>query len=252
MIDVTHLSKTYPGAPAPALRDITLHIPSGSIFGIIGVSGAGKSTLVRCLNILEKPSEGSIVVDGLEVTMLRGNALRSYRHRIAMIFQNFGLLAQKTVLANVCFPFKAAYGRVSPEQTQRASELLDLVGLADKLSCYPAQLSGGQKQRVAIARALALEPEYLLCDEATSALDPASTATILALLQKINQTTGVTVVVITHDMDVIKQICTDVAVIDAGEIVEVGKAAEVLAAPQSLTAQRLLGKATWLEEEAHA
>ena len=193
MIQIKNLTKTYGSAPdAPhALDDVSIDVADGDIIGIIGMSGAGKSTLVRCINLLERPDSGQILVDGQDVTGLTGAALRAYRRRVAMIFQNFGLLAQKTVLANVCFPYKAATGRVTAENRERALELLDMVGLRDRADSYPSQLSGGQQQRVAIARALACDPEYILCDEATSALDPASTNTVLKLLRQINRETGV-------------------------------------------------------------
>ena len=197
MIQIKNLTKTYGSAPdAPhALDDVSIDVADGDIVGIIGMSGAGKSTLVRCINLLERPDSGQILVDGQDVTGLSGAALRTYRRRVAMIFQNFGLLAQKTVLANVCFPYKAATGRVTAENRERALELLDMVGLRDRADSYPSQLSGGQQQRVAIARALACDPEYILCDEATSALDPASTNTVLKLLRQINRETGVTIIV---------------------------------------------------------
>lgn len=247
MIEILDLQKIYPSSQEPALKQVNLRIPTGSIFGIIGMSGAGKSTLVRCINLLERPTAGSIEVDGQDILALTGKDLRSYRQRVAMIFQNFGLLSQRNVLDNVCFPFKAAKGRVGEKDKARARELLKLVDLSDKEASYPAQLSGGQKQRVAIARALALRPDYLLCDEATSALDPASTQSILKLLERINHETGVTIIVITHDMDVIRQICTHVALIDKGTIAEVGRAAEVIAQPQSHMGQALLGKVAWDE-----
>lgn len=228
-----------------ALSDINLEIADGDIFGIIGMSGAGKSTLVRTINLLERPTSGVIEVDGRDVTALSGVDLRAYRRRVAMIFQNFGLLAQKTVLDNVCFPFVAANGKVTPADRERALELLDRVGLVDKASSYPSQLSGGQKQRVAIARALACEPEVILCDEATSALDPKSTNTILKLLRDINRETGVTLVVITHSMDVVEKICDNVAVLERGRVVEQGSVAKVFAEPQAEATRVLLGKVDW-------
>ena len=228
-----------------ALSDINLEIADGDIFGIIGMSGAGKSTLVRTINLLERPASGVIEVDGRDVTALSGADLRAYRRRVAMIFQNFGLLAQKTVLDNVCFPFVAANGKVTPADRERALELLDRVGLVDKASSYPSQLSGGQKQRVAIARALACEPEVILCDEATSALDPKSTNTILKLLRDINRETGVTLVVITHSMDVVEKICDNVAVLERGRVVEQGSVAKVFAEPQAEATRVLLGKVDW-------
>lgn len=228
-----------------ALSDINIDIADGDVFGIIGISGAGKSTLVRTINLLERPTSGTIEVDGRDVTTLSGEELRAYRRRVAMIFQNFGLLAQKTVLDNVCFPFLAASGKVTAENRARALELLDRVGLAEKAQSYPSQLSGGQKQRVAIARALACEPEVILCDEATSALDPKSTNTILKLLRDINRETGVTLVVITHSMDVVEKICNNVAVLEHGRVVEQGSVAKVFADPQAEATRVLLGKVDW-------
>lgn len=228
-----------------ALSDINIDIADGDVFGIIGMSGAGKSTLVRTINLLERPTSGTIEVDGRDVTALSGEELRAYRRRVAMIFQNFGLLAQKTVLDNVCFPFLAASGKVTAENRARALELLDRVGLAEKAQSYPSQLSGGQKQRVAIARALACEPEVILCDEATSALDPKSTNTILKLLRDINRETGVTLVVITHSMDVVEKICNNVAVLEHGRVVEQGSVARVFADPQAEATRVLLGKVDW-------
>lgn len=228
-----------------ALSDINIDIADGDVFGIIGMSGAGKSTLVRTINLLERPTSGTIEVDGRDVTALSGEELRAYRRRVAMIFQNFGLLAQKTVLDNVCFPFLAASGKVTAENRARALELLDRVGLAEKAQSYPSQLSGGQKQRVAIARALACEPEVILCDEATSALDPKSTNTILKLLRDINRETGVTLVVITHSMDVVEKICNNVAVLEHGSVVEQGSVAKVFADPQAEATRVLLGKVDW-------
>ncbi|MBM6907504.1 MULTISPECIES: methionine ABC transporter ATP-binding protein [Collinsella] len=247
MIEIKHLTKTYESAAgtAHALDDVSLTIADGDIMGIIGMSGAGKSTLVRCINLLEQPTSGSIVVDGQDVTGLTGAALRTYRRRVAMIFQNFGLLSQKTVLANVCFPYKAATGKVTAANRERALELLDMVGLKDKASSYPSQLSGGQQQRVAIARALACDPEYILCDEATSALDPASTNTILKLLRDINRQTGVTIIVITHSMGVVEKICRNVAVVEHGRVVEQGSVADVFANPRSHAAQVLLERVDW-------
>lgn len=228
-----------------ALSDINIDIADGDVFGIIGMSGAGKSTLVRTINLLERPTSGTIEVDGRDVTALSGEELRAYRRRVAMIFQNFGLLAQKTVLDNVCFPFLAASGKVTAENRARALELLDRVGLVEKAQSYPSQLSGGQKQRVAIARALACEPEVILCDEATSALDPKSTNTILKLLRDINRETGVTLVVITHSMDVVEKICNNVAVLEHGRVVEQGSVAKVFADPQAEATRVLLGKVDW-------
>ncbi len=234
-----------PDGTVRALDDICLEIADGDIFGIIGMSGAGKSTLVRTINLLERPTSGSIVVDGVDVTGLTGAQLREYRRRVAMIFQNFGLLAQKTVLDNVCFPFLAAAGKVTDADRERALSLLERVGLREKASSYPSQLSGGQQQRVAIARALACDPEVILCDEATSALDPKSTNTILKLLRDINRETGVTLVVITHSMDVVEKICRNVAVLDAGRVVEQGSVEQVFADPRADATRVLLGKVEW-------
>ena len=247
MIQIKNLTKTYGSAPdAPhALDDVSIDVADGDIIGIIGMSGAGKSTLVRCINLLERPDSGRILVDGQDVTGLTGAALRAYRRRVAMIFQNFGLLAQKTVLANVCFPYKAATGRVTAANRERALELLDMVGLRDRADSYPSQLSGGQQQRVAIARALACDPEYILCDEATSALDPASTNTVLKLLRQINRETGVTIIVITHSMGVVEKICRNVVVLEHGHVVERGSVADVFADPQSQAAKVLLERVDW-------
>ncbi|MDY4040516.1 MAG: methionine ABC transporter ATP-binding protein [Collinsella sp.] len=250
MISIQHVSKTYDSTAraahgVAALTDINLEIGDGERFGIIGMSGAGKSTLVRTINLLERPTAGRIVVDGQDVTDLTGGALRAYRRRVAMIFQNFGLLAQKTVLENVCFPFLAATGRITSENRERARELLDRVGLAEKATAYPSQLSGGQQQRVAIARALACDPEVILCDEATSALDPKSTNTILKLLRDISRETGVTLVVITHSMDVVEKICTKVAVLEDGRVVEQGPVEHVFAEPTAEATRVLLGKVDW-------
>lgn len=247
MISIQNLTKVFDGSSGGtyALRDVSLEIEDGDIFGIIGISGAGKSTLVRCVNLLEHPTSGSILVDGTNVTTLSGADLRAYRHRTAMIFQGFGLLAQKTALENVCFPLASGMGRLPKDARNKALELLDHVGLADKADSYPAQLSGGQQQRVAIARALACNPTTILCDEATSALDPASTEQILDLLAKINQETGVTMLVITHSMDVVRRICKHVAVLVHGEVVERGTTAEVFQNPQHKVTRALLGQGDW-------
>ena len=239
------LAPVESGGLVHALSDINIDIADGDVFGIIGMSGAGKSTLVRTINLLERPTSGTIEVDGRDVTALSGEELRAYRRRVAMIFQNFGLLAQKTVLDNVCFPFLAASGRVTAETRARALELRDRVGLGEQARSSPSQLSGGQKQRVAIARALACEPEVILCDEATSALDPKSTNTILKLLRDINRETGVTLVVITHSMDVVEKICNNVAVLEHGRVVEQGSVAKVFADPQAEATRVLLGKVDW-------
>ena len=247
MIQLQNITKVYDGATdgEHALAGVSLEIPDGDIFGIIGISGAGKSTLVRCINLLERPTSGRVIVDGQDVTDLTGAPLRAYRRRVAMIFQGFGLLAQKTSLENVCFPFLAANGKVTDADRAKAAELLGRVGLADKANSYPAQLSGGQQQRVAIARALACDPEYILCDEATSALDPASTQQILDLLRQINEETGTTILVITHSMDVVERICKNVTVLVRGRVVEQGPVGRVFADPQDETTKALLGRVSW-------
>ena len=241
MIELKHLGKTYraPDKEIVALDDINLTIRDGEIFGIIGLSGAGKSTLVRCLNLLEVPTAGEVLVDGKSLTQLSRKELLKLRQSIGMIFQSFNLLEQRNVLRNVCFPLEVAgVGRKAAEQ--RARELLELVGLSDRADSYPSQLSGGQKQRVAIARALATNPKYILCDEATSALDPNTTRSILELLRQINQDLGVTIVVITHEMKVIDQICDRVAVIDHSHIAEEGLVSEVFTNPRSQIARDLI------------
>ena len=241
MIELKHLGKTYRTADQEivALDDINLTIRDGEIFGIIGLSGAGKSTLVRCINLLEVPTSGEVLVDGKSLTMLSRPELLKLRQSIGMIFQGFNLLEQRTVLRNVCFPLEIA-GVGRPEAKERARELLKLVGLSDRENSYPSQLSGGQKQRVAIARALATNPKYILCDEATSALDPNTTRAILELLRQINDEMGVTIVVITHEMKVIDQICDRVAVIDHSHIAEEGKVSEVFTNPRSEIARNLI------------
>ena len=241
IIQIQHLNKTYGQGEAAvsALKDINLEVQQGDIYGIIGLSGAGKSTLVRCMNLLERPSSGSIVVDGREMTALSPKELREARRDITMIFQSFNLLMQRTCLKNVCFPMELS--GVPKEQAQkRAMELLELVGLKEKANSYPAQLSGGQKQRVAIARALATDPKVLLCDEATSALDPTTTASILGLLKELNRKLGVTVVIITHQMQVIEDICNYVAILDQGVIAEEGSVEEIFSNPKTDAARRLV------------
>ena len=241
MIELRHIVKDFGTGDAAvhALRDISLTVEDGEIFGIIGLSGAGKSTLVRCINLLERPTSGSVVVDGRDLTSMTDRELRSARKSISMIFQSFNLLMQRSVLANVCFPMELA-GVKKEDARRRAMELLELVELPDKANAYPVQLSGGQKQRVAIARALASDPKVLLCDEATSALDPKTTRSILALLKKLNRELGVTVVVITHEMRVVEQICSRVAILDNGEIQETGPVAEVFSNPRSEAGRRLV------------
>lgn len=242
MIEIRNVSKVYDarGDVHEALRDVSLTINDGDVFGIIGASGAGKSTLVRCINLLEAPTSGSIVIDGVDVTRYAGRDLRDLRASIGMIFQNFSLFQQRTVLQNVTFPLELRGGTSKEERTRRALELLDLVGIADKAQRYPSELSGGQQQRVAIARALVNNPKIMLCDEATSALDSRTTLQILDLLRDINKRLGVTLVVITHALSVAEQICNRIAVIDDGVIVEQGRTAEVFANPKSKVTVELL------------
>jgi len=241
MIELRNLNKTFhtQDGALTALDDINLTVQDGEIFGIIGLSGAGKSTLVRCMNLLERPTHGEVLVDGQDLMKLSPAGLREVRRNIGMIFQSYNLLEQRTVLRNVLYPLELTHEDRRTART-RAMQLLELVGLADKASAYPAQLSGGQKQRVAIARALATNPHYLLCDEATSALDPTTTDSILALLQTINRTLGVTVVVITHEMAVVDRICHRVAVIDNSRIVEMGAVDAIFANPRSAIARELI------------
>ncbi|MBQ6974072.1 MAG: ATP-binding cassette domain-containing protein [Oscillospiraceae bacterium] len=241
MIQLEHLGKTYRAASGEveALRDINLTIRDGEIFGVIGLSGAGKSTLVRCINLLERPTEGKVIIDGRDITTLPQKELLALRRNIGMIFQGFHLLEQRTVLGNVAFPLEIS-GTPRAKALDRCRELLQLVGLSDKENVYPSQLSGGQKQRVAIARALATNPRYLLCDEATSALDPNTTRAILELLKQINRDLGVTIVIITHEMKVIDRICDRVAVIDHSQIAEEGRVADVFADPRSQIARELI------------
>ena len=244
MIQIEHLNKTYvsrQGETHTALTDINLTIEDGSVFGIIGQSGAGKSTLVRCLNLLERPTSGSIIINGRDITSLSEKELREFRSSVSMIFQNFSLLQQRTVLRNVMFPLELRHAD-KKEAEKRARELLELVGLADKCNKYPSQLSGGQQQRVAIARALVNNPSIMLCDEATSALDSMTTHSILKLLKDINEEMGVTIVLITHSLAVAELICNNVVVIDEGKIVEEGKTEDIFANPQSDVARKLLEK----------
>ena len=230
------------GAQVQALRDINLQIEQGKVFGIIGRSGAGKSTLLRTLNLLERPSSGKILIDGADITQFDAEQLHGLRQRIGMVFQHFNLLSAKTIAQNIDFPLKLAGSYSKEQRRQRVDELLELVGLADQRDKYPAQLSGGQKQRVGIARALANYPTLLLCDEATSALDPETTQSILRLLSDINQKLGLTIVLITHEMQVIRTICDQVAVIDAGEIVETGDVADVFLHPKHAVTQSMVAE----------
>ena len=240
-IELRNLTKTYTvkNGTVEALKGVSLSIPKNEIFGVIGLSGAGKSTLVRCMNLLERPDSGEVIIDGQDLLTLGAEPLRLRRQKIGMIFQHFNLLEQQTVLENVCFPL-AIRQIPRAERKAKAMELLEKVGLADKANVYPSQLSGGQKQRVAIARVLANEPDILLCDEATSALDPETTKTILGMLQDIHDTMGITVVIITHEMRVIQEICSQVAVLDSGIVQECGSVQEVFENPKSRAAKRLL------------
>ena len=243
MIEIKNLSKTFHTAEGEvqALQNVSLSIADGDIFGIIGMSGAGKSTLVRTINMLERPTDGSVIIDGVDMGALSDRELREKRREITMIFQGFNLLMQKTCLDNVCFPLKLSGLRGEKKwREQRALELLDIVGLKDKAKAYPAQLSGGQQQRVAIARALATDPKVLLCDEATSALDPTTTSSILELIRSINEKTGITVIIITHQMSVVESVCRHVAILDGGVIAEQGEVGEVFSHPKSAAAKRLV------------
>ena len=241
MIELKNLCKTYALADGSveALRDVSLTIPDGDVFGIIGMSGAGKSTLVRCINMLERPTSGSVVIDGHDLTKMTEKELRQERRSITMIFQGFNLLMQKNCLRNVCFPLELA-GVKKAEAVKKAQSLLELVGLGDKAAAYPAQLSGGQQQRVAIARALATNPKVLLCDEATSALDPKTTGAILELIRDINRKLGITVIIITHQMSVVESTCRHVAILEEGQVVEQGEVSEVFSHPKSEAARRLV------------
>ncbi len=241
MIELKNLCKTYSLADGSveALRDVSLTIPDGDVFGIIGMSGAGKSTLVRCINMLERPTSGSVVIDGHDLTRMNEKELRQERRSITMIFQGFNLLMQKNCLRNVCFPLELA-GVKKAEAVKKAQSLLELVGLGDKAAAYPAQLSGGQQQRVAIARALATNPKVLLCDEATSALDPKTTGAILELIRDINRKLGITVIIITHQMSVVESTCRHVAILEEGQVVEQGEVSAVFSHPKSEAARRLV------------
>ena len=241
IIELRHLSKTFGSndGAVEALKDVSIEIEKGDIFGIIGLSGAGKSTLVRCINLLEKPTAGEVLLNGRDLLQLSEKELRKTRQSISMIFQGFNLLMQRTALDNICFPLELQ-GMSKTAARKRAAELLAVVDLPDKADAYPVQLSGGQKQRVAIARALASDPQVLLCDEATSALDPKTTQSILELLKDLNRKLGVTVVVITHEMRVVEQICSRVAILDHGEVQESGLVSEVFSNPKTEAGRRLV------------
>lgn len=249
IIQLVGLHKTFQtkSNTIEALKGIDLEIAQGEVFGIIGMSGAGKSTLVRCINLLERPTAGQVVFDGVDLMQVNSSALRKARQSMGMIFQQFNLLMQRSAMANVCFPLEIA-GVPAKEAKARAKELLELVGLEDRENAYPAQLSGGQKQRVAIARALATNPKVLLCDEATSALDPTTTRSILRLLKDINKRLGITVIIITHEMSVIEEVCQRVAIIDGGVIAECGKVEDVFTKPKTQAARKLVypdGERSW-------
>ncbi len=241
MIELRHLCKTFKSVSGEveAVRDVSLTVEKGDIFGIIGLSGAGKSTLVRCINFLEKPTGGEVLFKGTSLASLSDKALLETRRKISMIFQNFNLLSQRTAIGNVCYPMEIT-GVPKKKALAKAEKLLETVGLADRKGAYPSQLSGGQKQRVAIARALATDPEVLLCDEATSALDPNTTRSILSLLKDINRDMGVTVIIITHEMKVVEQICNRVAVLEDGQVAEMGNVKDVFLSPKSKIAKELI------------
>lgn len=241
MIELKNVSKTFSseGGEVDALKGVSLTINDGDIYGIIGMSGAGKSTLVRCINLLERPSSGEVIVNGQPLCDMSAAELRLARRKITMIFQHFNLLMQRSCLKNICFPMEIS-GVSREDAEKRAMELLELVGLPDKANAYPSQLSGGQQQRIAIARALATDPDVLLCDEATSALDPKTTRQILELIRDINAKLGITVVIITHQMSVVKEICNHVAILDEGSVAEEGLVAAVFAAPKSAAGRRLV------------
>ncbi|WP_074989278.1 methionine ABC transporter ATP-binding protein [Kosakonia radicincitans] len=239
MIEIEGLSKIYAGAGRPALKEVSLNVPKGAIYGILGRSGAGKSTLIRCLNLLERPTAGRIIVNGNDITQLNKTGLREHRLRTGMIFQHFNLLHARTVADNVAVPLEIA-GVAKDQRQARVEELLWLVGLSEKAHAFPSQLSGGQKQRVGIARALAAHPDVLLCDEATSALDPETTASVLELLADINQKLQLTIVLITHELEVVKTLCDHAALLENGEVIESGRIADLLVAPWSRLRQALL------------
>ena len=240
MIHLKNIVKTY-ASDIHALRGIDLHVERGSIYGIIGLSGAGKSTLIRCINMLERPTSGAVLIDGRDLMQMSEHELREERRRIGMIFQHFNLLSSATVYDNVAFPLRLS-GTPADEIRPKVTELLALVGLADKAGAYPSHLSGGQKQRVGIARALAGDPKVLLCDEATSALDPKTTEDILALLRDINEKLGLTILMITHEMEVVKQICHKVALIEDGQLVEAADVDTFFTAPKSALGQRFVNQ----------
>ena len=241
MIKLNNITKifTLPDKKLTALDNVSLHVPKGQICGVIGASGAGKSTLIRCVNLLERPTHGAVIIDDVDLTQLSDTELVKTRRQIGMIFQHFNLLTSRTVFENVALPLELE-NKSKAEIQEKTTALLALVGLSDKHNVYPANLSGGQKQRVAIARALASDPKVLLCDEATSALDPATTQSILKLLKEINRTLGITILLITHEMEVVKRICDQVAVIDKGCLIEQGTVSEIFSNPKTELAQEFI------------
>lgn len=241
MIKLNNITKifTLPDKKLTALDNVSLHVPKGQICGVIGASGAGKSTLIRCVNLLERPTHGAVLIDDVDLTQLSDTELVKTRRQIGMIFQHFNLLTSRTVFENVALPLELE-NKSKAEIQEKTTALLALVGLSDKHNVYPANLSGGQKQRVAIARALASDPKVLLCDEATSALDPATTQSILKLLKEINRTLGITILLITHEMEVVKRICDQVAVIDKGRLIEQGTVSEIFSNPKTELAQEFI------------
>ena len=241
MIKLNNITKifTLPDKKLTALDNVSLHVPKGQICGVIGASGAGKSTLIRCVNLLERPTHGAVIIDDVNLTQLSEAELVKTRRQIGMIFQHFNLLTSRTVFENVALPLELE-NKSKAEIQEKTTALLALVGLSDKHNVYPANLSGGQKQRVAIARALASDPKVLLCDEATSALDPATTQSILKLLKEINRTLGITILLITHEMEVVKRICDQVAVIDKGRLIEQGTVSEIFSNPKTELAQEFI------------
>ncbi len=243
MIQIDHLRKIYQTkTEVHALQDVDLHVAPGDIYGIIGMSGAGKSTLIRCISLLEAPSSGSIALDGRDVSQIKGRELQELRKKIGVIFQGYNLLMQRNIRQNIAFPLELAK-LPKAEIQKRVDELLEIVGLADKGDFYPAQLSGGQRQRVAIARALANNPKVLLCDEPTSALDPLTTRSILELLEDINRKLGVTIIIITHELSVVRRLCRKVAVLDKGRIVEQGLTSDIMEKPQNDITKLLISTA---------
>ena len=244
MITLEHVTKTFQsgGTNVHAVKDVSLEIQQGEIFGIIGFSGAGKSTLVRCINLLERPTQGRVIIDGQDLTAMGNKELRLARKKIGMIFQHFNLMRSRTVYQNIAFPLKKS-NLTAQQKKEKINSLLELVGLSDKANAYPSQLSGGQKQRVAIARALANDPKVLLCDEATSALDPQTTKSILALLRKVNEELGITIVLITHEMAVVKDICDRVAIMELGRVVEQGTVKDIFVQPTEKVTRDFIGTA---------